>query len=368
MKRIENPPNPFLSQHAEYLEEPPAARTIVYEEAASSILSENDSPDISFRYSVNPYRGCHHACAYCYARPTHEYLGFGAGSDFETRIVVKVNAPELLERKVSRPKWERDWIAFSGVTDCYQPLEAVYQITRRCMEVCLKHRISVGVVTKSFLVSRDADLLAELHRAAGARVFLSIPFADDAIARQIEPGAPPPSRRFEALQRLRDARVPVGVMVAPIIPGLSDREIPAVLKRAAECGATRAAHTPLRLAGSVRPVFLERLRRANPLVADRVIARIKDMRGGKLNESRFGARMRGDGEYWDSIRQLFDRMCSKYGINKRKHATSSKSEMRNEIDAGRSGSVSKGAIQLPLFEQPSAPTAAPMLPFPEQRA
>jgi DNA repair photolyase len=315
LKLVANPPNPFLSDHRKYLEEPPpAARLEVYEETAKSILTENDSPDIPFRWSVNPYRGCQHACAYCYARPYHEYLGYGAGTDFDTKIVVKINAAELLRDELQRRSWSGEWITFCGITDCYQPLEAVYGVTRKCLEVCLDEANPISIVTKGYLILRDVELIAKLHRKSGAAVYLSIPFADDAAAKLIEPQAPPPSRRFEAVKRLAAAGIPVGVMVAPIIPGLNDREIPAVLLRAAEAGARSATYTALRLPGSVAPVFLERLRAGLPLRAARVEARIRDMRDGRLNSAEFGRRMRGEGRYWKSIQALFDVSLRKYGL------------------------------------------------------
>jgi len=306
VKLVENPPNPYESAHREWLEPPPEVRLEVYEEQARSILAENDSPDIPFRWSCNPYRGCQHACAYCYARATHEYLGFGAGTDFETRLVVKVNAPELLAKALSRRNLAGEYINFSGVTDCYQPLEAVYRLTGRCLEVCLAKRNPVGVVTKSYLIVRDAEVLAELNRVAGAQVYVSIPMADRTISKAMEPQAPTPERRFEAIRRLADAGVPVGVMVAPVIPGLTDRDIPVILQRAREAGATRASCMPLRLAGNVREVFQTRLRREMPLRAERVLQRLRDIRHGQLNDSRFGWRMRGDGPYWESVIRLFD--------------------------------------------------------------
>lgn len=314
MKRLDNPPNPYVSACHEWLEPPPPVEVVVYEERARSIIAENDSPDVGFRYSVNPYRGCQHACVYCYARPTHEYLGFGAGSDFETRIVVKINAAELLEREFRRPKWTGEVLAFSGVTDCYQPLEAVYGLTRACLEVCLRFRNPAGVVTKSYLVVRDADLLSDLAREASARVMFSIPFRDAKDSRLIEPGAPTPERRFEAMRRLADAGVPVGIMVAPIIPGLNDRDIPELLARAADCGATAAGHTALRLPGSVESVFLARVREAMPLRYDRIEHRLREIRGGELYDGRFGSRMRGSGTYWDSVMQLFAVAARRHGF------------------------------------------------------
>ncbi len=315
MRPQDNPANPFLTTSCTWLGPPPAAELNVREEHARSILTENDSPDIPYRWSVNPYRGCQHACAYCYARRTHEYLDLGAGSDFDTQIFVKVNAPELLAAELRRRSWAREQIAFSGVTDCYQPLEARYQLTRRCLEVCKELPNPVGIVTKSCLITRDADVLAELQRRSAARVLFSITFADDATARRIEPHVPPPSRRFDAMRQLRAAGVPVGLIVAPVIPGLNDRDIPALLERAAECGATWADYSPVRLPGSVADVFLGRLRRALPAAADRVEARIRDMRGGLLNNPQFGCRMEGHGAYWESIQRLFETLAQRFGLS-----------------------------------------------------
>ena len=315
MRRVENPPNPFVGTACEWLGPPPEAELTVYEEEARSILTANDSPDIPFGWSINPYRGCQHGCAYCYARRTHEYLGFGAGTDFDTKVVVKVNAPELLAAELSRKSWTRQQIAFSGVTDCYQLLETRYLLTRRCLEVCRDFANPVGIVTKAPLVLRDADLLAEIDRRCAARVLFSLTFADDAQARRIEPGAPAPSLRFIALRRLREAGVPVGVIVAPVIPGLNDREIPAILTRAAECGAMWASFSPIRLPGSVADVFLTRLRQELPDAADRVEARTRALRGGLLNNPVLGQRMEGHGAYWESIQRLFETVATRAGLN-----------------------------------------------------
>ncbi|MBL8880307.1 MAG: PA0069 family radical SAM protein [Phycisphaerales bacterium] len=360
LRRVANPPNPFTAEHCEWLDEPPAISLDVYEETAKSILSENDSPDIPFRWSLNPYRGCQHACAYCYARPYHEYLDLGAGTDFDSKITVKVNAPELLAAELRRPRRQREQIVFSGVTDCYQPLEAVYRLTRRCLEVCLSAGNPVGIITKSYLVARDASLLAQLNAAAGARVHMSICFADDARARAIEPGAPPPSRRFDAMRRLRDAGVGVGIMLAPLIPGLNDGDIPALLERAAECGASSAAYTALRLPGSVREVFLTRLREALPDRAARVEARIRDMRGGQLTDPRFVSRMDGQGPYWESVRQLFEKTASRLGLAEPPpcgavgepggRTNSNPVETDREQPAGSPRDRSSHPTQLPLFE------------------
>ena len=305
MRPIHNPPNPFESVEREWLETPPEVRLEVYEQRAQSILSENTSPDLPFRWSINAYRGCFHACAYCYARPTHEYLGFGAGTDFESKIVVKVNAPELLRAAFERKSWQGELIVFSGNTDCYQPLEATWRLTRACLELCAEYRNPVGIITKSVLVQRDIDVLLRLHARAEVRVFFSIPYADDALGRAVEPQAPVVSRRLEALRTLSQAGVPTGVSVAPIIPGLNDDDIAPVLERAREAGATRATYTLLRLPGNAREVFLARIAAALPDRARRVENRIREVRGGELSESRFFARQHGEGPYWEMIRAQF---------------------------------------------------------------
>jgi DNA repair photolyase len=315
LRRIDNPPNPYLSEHREWLGPPPEAKVEVYEETSGSILSHNDSPDIPFTWSVNPYRGCQHACAYCYARTYHEYLGLGAGTDFETKLVVKCNAPQLLGEAFRKPSWRRESVHFSGITDCYQPLEAAYRLTRQCLEVCVEFKNPAVVVTKSFLVVRDADVLLALNARAGVWVWFSVPFADPAVARLIEPQAPPPARQFEAMRRLCDAGVPIGLLISPIIPGLNDRDIPRLLESAAQAGAQRASYTALRLPGSVQDVFLKRLREVMPLRADRIINRLHDIRGGRLDEARFGVRMRGEGPYWDSICDMFAVFARRYGFD-----------------------------------------------------
>ena len=234
-RKVENPPNPWASHHVEWLGRPPEIDLVVYEEEAKSILSENQSPDLPFRYGLNPYRGCFHGCIYCYARPTHQYLDLGAGSDFERRIVVKTNAAVRLKARLDNPDWQPETIVFSGVTDCYQPLEASYQITRQCLEVCASRRNPVGFVTKGALIRRDVDLLGEMADWNGVRVFVSIPFADDEAGWAIEPQASAISQRFKTLRVLSDAGVDVGVSLAPLIPGLNDSDIPRIL---ADCGET----------------------------------------------------------------------------------------------------------------------------------
>jgi len=314
---LENPPNPWHSQQVDYLGEPPEQRLEVYEDHTKSILAENDSPDLGFRWSVNPYRGCLHACAYCFARPSHEYLGFGAGTDFERRIAVKPRAPELLREAFEKRSWQGELVMFSGNTDCYQPLEASYEITRRCLEVCADYRNPVHVITKAALIERDIDVILRLVKDARCGVSISIPFWNPEHARAIEPHAPTPQRRIETVRRLAAAGIPVTVNVAPVIPGLSDGDIAKILEAAAAAGAQRAALIMLRLPGPVKQVFEERLRSALPLRADRVLARTREMRGGKLNDPRFGERMKGQGEYYEAIKALFDQTARRLGLTER---------------------------------------------------
>lgn len=335
---VQNPPNPYLTTEVEYLPDHPGASLEVYEDATREILASNDSPDVGFTYSVNPYRGCQHACAYCYARPTHEYLGFGAGTDFETRIAVKVRAPELLRAAFERRSWRGDTIAFSGVTDCYQPLEASYRLTRACLEVCAEYQNPVGIVTKAPLVERDLDVLLRLHESTGVAVFLSIPFFDRDRARAVEPYVAAPERRVETLRRLSAAGIPTGVMVAPVIPGLTDEDLPRILEAAADAGARYAGKVLLRLPGSVAPVFEQRIRAAFPDRADRILGRIRETRVGKLYDPRFGARGRGEGPYAEAISALFDATVRRLGLNRE--------PMRGP---GRFRRPQRGGAQLPLF-------------------
>ena len=315
-----NPTSRFARVEVDYEpgEGPPPSSVTLLEDASRSILSQNDSPDLGFRWSVNPYRGCVHACAYCYARPTHEYLDLGAGTDFDTKIVVKRRAPAMLRAAFDAPSWNGELVVFSGVTDCYQPVESKLALTRGCLEVCLEYRNPVSVVTKSALVERDVDLLAELARVASAHVSVSLAFSDPELQRAIEPWAPAPARRLKVIETLARAGVPVGVLVAPVIPGLSDRELPAVLARARDAGATSASWVLLRLPGAVASVFEERVRAALPLRAERILARIRETRGGeRLYDPRFHARQRGQGGYADAIGALFGATASRLGLRER---------------------------------------------------
>ena len=316
-READNPDNRFENLSIEWedgVERPQEMR--VYREVAKSILSRNDSPDIPFRHSVNPYRGCAHACAYCYARTYHEYLGWGAGTDFDTRIVAKINAPELLEKELSKASWKGDSIVFSGVTDCYQPAERALKLTRGCLEACLRHDTSVGVITKSALIVRDIDVLTGLAKGPGANVILSIPFENAEEARLIEPFASSPDARFHALEKLSAAGIRTGISISPIIPGWNDSEMPHLLKRAKDCGASFAFYTLLRLPGAVKDVFMSRLQASFPERAGKVEHHLRSVRGGVLNRSEFGKRFQGEGQMADIIEDLFRIHIRKNGLNR----------------------------------------------------
>ncbi|WP_447972551.1 PA0069 family radical SAM protein [Nitrospira sp. Kam-Ns4a] len=314
MRLVSNPPNPFESLQRERLEPPGRVTLQVYDDTTKEILSRNDSPDLPFRWSINPYRGCFHACAYCYARPTHEYWGFGAGTDFESKIVVKRDAPALLRAAFLRRSWTGELIVFSGNTDCYQPLEASYGLTRACLEVCAEFRNPVGIITKAALVVRDLDLLLRLDREAWVRVFFSIPFADNETARKVEPQAPAITKRFEAMKLLSEAGVRTGISIAPVIPGLNEEDLPELLTRAREAGAQAATCILLRLPGNVEPVFIERMAAAFPDRIAKITHRLREVRGGRLSDSRFFTRHHGHGTYWEMIERLFEVARRKAGF------------------------------------------------------
>ena len=317
MQYVANPPNPWLTHSVEWLGEPPETNLEVFEETDTrTIISHNNSPDVSFDYSLNCYRGCIHGCTYCFSRPTHEYLGYGAGTDFDRKIVVKVNAPMLLRKELMKPSWKGDEIVFSFTSDPYIPLEAHYRLTRSCLQVCAEFRNPVGVITKSALIRRDIDVLQQLTRDARLGVFFTIPFTDRESARAVEPYAPLPEARFHAMRDLASAGIKVGIGIAPVIPGLTT-DIPELLKRAKDAGATHAFINMLRLPGSVAPYFQERLHERLPTKANRILNRIKDAREGKINSSVFGERMRGKGQYWEATERLFKIHCERLGFNKK---------------------------------------------------
>jgi DNA repair photolyase len=315
----ENPPNRFEKIHLERdddwnPEEDPLPRTQFLKDTSKTVIAYNDSPDIGFEASVNPYRGCEHGCIYCYARPFHEYLGFSSGLDFETKIMVKENAPKLLREELSSPKWKPQVIAMSGVTDCYQPAERKLKLTRGCLEVLAEFRNPVGIVTKNFLVTRDIDFLSELARFNAATVYISITTLDTELRKVMEPRTSPPAARLEAVRRLAEAGIHVGILMAPIIPGLNDHEIPSVLEAAAKAGAKSAGHVTLRLPYAVAPLFEQWLQTHFPDRKEKVLNRLRAMRGGKLYSAEFGKRMRGEGIFADQIDQLFHVGRRKAGI------------------------------------------------------
>jgi DNA repair photolyase len=295
-------------------EEDPAPRTQFLRDHSQSVITYNKSPDIGFNAGINPYRGCEHGCSYCYARNSHEYLGFSAGLDFESRIMVKENAPELLRRELCSKSWKPQLLAMSGVTDCYQPIERRLQLTRRCLAVLAEFRNPVCLITKNFLITRDIDLLSELAAYNAVMVHLSINSLNSDLARKLEPRASSPSQRLAAVERLSGVGIPVGVLVAPVIPALNDHEMPSVLAAAKAAGARWAGAEVLRLPLIVAPIFQQWLERTFPEKMEKVLGRIRAIRGGKLNDARFGSRMRGEGIFADQISQMFHIARRKAGL------------------------------------------------------
>ena len=269
---------------------------------------------MGFEASVNPYRGCEHGCIYCYARPTHEYLGFSAGLDFESRILVKEKAPELLRTELASPRWKPQVIAMCGVTDPYQPVERRLELTRGCLEVLAAFRNPVAIVTKNHLVTRDLDLLGELAAHDAALVFVSVTTLDRDLCGRMEPRASQPGLRLDAIRALSRVGIPVGVLVAPVIPALNDHEVPAILDAAAEAGAKCAGYTMLRLPFGVKDLFEGWLEEHFPERKEKVLHRIRDVRGGRLNETGFGARMKGQGIFAEQLKGLFRAACRKAGL------------------------------------------------------
>jgi len=293
----------------------PGPETVLYRDASKSVIATNDSPDVGFDASINPYRGCEHGCVYCYARPTHEYFDLSAGLDFETKIFVKENAPELLRERLADPSWEPTPLAMSGVTDPYQPAERRLEVTRGCLEVLAEFRNPVCIVTKSHLVTRDADLLAELAAHGAARVNVSVTTLRNEVQRVMEPRAPVPARRLRAIRELSEAGVPVGVMVAPVVPGLTDHEMAEILEAAADAGARRASYIVLRLPHGVEELFVDWLGRHFPDRKGKILSRLRSLRGGELNDPRFGSRMSGEGAFAEQIRQLFEVTTRRLGLD-----------------------------------------------------
>ena len=300
--------------------ERPRRETQYFRDGTKTIISRNNSPDVGFETSVNPYRGCEHGCIYCYARPTHEYLGFSAGLDFESKIMVKTGAPELLRAELESPRWQPQVVVMSGVTDPYQPIEKKLRITRGCLEILAKFRNPVAIITKNRLVTRDVDLLCELARANATAVNISVTSLDPNLQRVLEPRTSIPSARLDAIAQLRAAKIPVGVMVAPVIPGLTDHEVPKILEACAKAGAQFAGYTIVRLPWAVAPLFEHWLEEHFPDRKEKILGRIRHLRGnGRLNNSKWHTRMTGEGIFAEQIASLFEVSCRRAGIGKRPH-------------------------------------------------
>lgn len=307
--------------------------TSVYRDKTRTVINAVDSPDLPFSWTINPYRGCEHGCVYCYARPTHEYLGMSSGLDFETKIYAKVDAVELLKRELSRPKWRGDPIAMSGITDSYQPIERRLRITRGCLEVMAARRQPVTIVTKSALVARDVDVLSRLAAVGAARVAVSLTTLDAELSASMEPRACAPARRLEAMRKLSEAGIPVMVMTAPIIPGLNDAEIPRLLEAAAAHGAVHAGYVLLRLPWQNKALFLDWLKRREPAKAARIEGLVRDARGGGLYRARFGERMRGEGAYARQIGQTVRIFAKRYGLDRPIPPLNSREFIRVPVEA-----------------------------------
>jgi len=341
-----NSPNRFEVTHHEvdleqvegdddYLDALSRPGTEYLPDSSRSIVAENDSPDVGFEVSLNPYRGCEHGCIYCYARPTHEFLGFSAGLDFETRIMVKHDAPELLRTALSSPRWQPRVLGLSGVTDAYQPVERRLGLTRRCLAVLAEFRQPVSIITKNRLVTRDRDLLGELASHCAAGVFFSITSLDDELIGRLEPRTTRPAGRLQAISTLAAAGIPVGVMVSPVIPGLTEHEMPAILKAAAHAGAQFAGYTLLRLPMAVAGLFQDWLTHHFPDRKEKILDRIRATRSGRLNDSRFGVRMSGEGNAAEMIAQVFRTTCRRSGLNQRPWPVSAAAFRRPKPEHGQ---------------------------------
>ena len=295
----------------------PRSPTQYFRDGTRTIITRNNSPDVGFETSLNPYRGCEHGCIYCYARPTHEYLGFSAGLDFESKIMVKTNAPELLRAELESPRWQPQTLVLSGVTDPYQPVERKLRITRGCLEVLAKFRNPVAIITKNHLVTRDVDILRQLAGCNAAAVNVSVTSLDPTLQQVLEPRTTSPQGRLYAIEQLRAAKIPVGVMVAPIIPGLTDHEVPNILDACAKAGAQFAGYTIVRLPWAVAPLFEHWLDEHFPDRKDKVLRRIRDLRGNRLNNSQWHTRMTGEGVFAEQIASLFKISCRRAGLGAR---------------------------------------------------
>jgi DNA repair photolyase len=319
---VSNPKNRFES--IERIPEPLSDRdeissphTQFLPDTSKSLIAYNDSPDVGFNASINPYRGCEHGCVYCYARPTHEYLGFSSGLDFETKIMMKEEAPELLRDELSSRKWQPQVVALSGNTDCYQPVEKKKQLTRRCLEVFLEFRNPVVIITKNHLVTRDIDILSQLAKYQCIGVTVSVTTLDTKLASLLEPRASTPNRRLAAIRAISDAGIPVGYLQAPMIPGLTDSEAPAIAQAAAQAGAKFCGYVALRLPFAVKLLFEEWLEQHYPEKKEKILNRIRSIRSGKLNDPNFKSRMRGEGIFAEQMSELFRLAQKRAGIYER---------------------------------------------------
>jgi DNA repair photolyase len=316
-----------------HVEDGPAPKTIFLRDPTRTIIATNDSPDVGFEASINPYRGCEHGCVYCFARPSHEYLGFSAGLDFETKILVKEDAPELLRAELMKKSWEPKLLVMSGVTDPYQPIERKLQLTRRVLEVLAEFRNPVSIITKNALVARDADILGDMAKYNGASVNLSVTSLDANLARIMEPRTSTPALRLEAISKLAAAGIPVNVMVAPVVPAINEHEILPIIAATRAAGATHAGFVVLRLPWAVAPLFERWLEEHFPDRKEKVLNRVRDMRGGKMYDSTYGVRQRGEGVFAEQIKAVFDLACRKYGMNE-KHYDLSTAEFRRPTNQG----------------------------------
>lgn len=301
----------------EEINHPKKVKTVFYKDDSKSIIAKNDSEDVGFDYSINPYRGCEHGCVYCYARPTHEFLGFSLGLDFESKIMVKEDAPKLLEHEFKKKSYIPKLLMFSGNTDCYQPIERKLKLTRELLKVCLEFRNPVSIITKNSLIERDIDILTQLAEKKLVTATLSITTIDKNLAHKMEPRTSSPEMRFNTINELSGNNIPAGVNVAPMIPGLNDNEIPEILQTASQHGASHAGYIMLRLPFSVKEIFITWIKNEFPDRANKIINNIRNMRDGKLDNSEFGERFSGKGEMAEAIKNLFEISCRKYQLNKR---------------------------------------------------
>ena len=322
----ENPANRFekleFQPSKEEIRDGISPKSVFYKDTAKSIITYNDSPDVGFNAGINPYRGCEHGCIYCYARPSHEFLGLSLGLDFETNIFVKEDAPELLRHELSSTNYKPETIAISGNTDCYQPAEKRFELTRRCLQVLAEFKNPVGVVTKNYLVTRDIDMLKESAEWNGVLVAVSITTLDPELKRVMEPRTSEPKLRLRAIEELSREGIPTVVMVAPVIPGLTDHELPNIIRAASDAGARSAGYIMLRLPYGVSDIFTSWLERYLPDRKHKVLNRIKSVRCGNLNSAQFHRRMRGEGIYAEQVKNLFDIACRKAGLNRQQIALS----------------------------------------------